>query len=173
MAVGSQDIDPIQIHALTDAETPREARPEDLRVPPHLEEMLNQGAKQCEGPEQVAQFANLLTQHAEVFSRGKGDVGKTELIRHSILVKPDTKAIRMPPCRLGPHKELEAERQMQALLEQRLIEPAGGAWSSPVILVKKKDGSWRLCGLPAIERRHYTRCVPPTQDRREPGCPGE
>jgi len=34
---------------------------------------------------------------------------------------------------------------VQDLLDQYLIEPAHGAWSSPVILVKKKDGSWRFC----------------------------
>ena len=87
----------------------------------------------------MAQFAGLLTQYADVFSKGAGDIGKTELVKQSIPVKPDTKPIRMPPHRLGPQKELEAERQVQALLEQGLIEPAGGAWSSPVILVQKKD----------------------------------
>ena len=38
--------------------------------------MLNQGAEQCEGPEQVTQFAKLLIQYADVVSRGEGDVGK-------------------------------------------------------------------------------------------------
>ena len=62
-------------------------------------------------------------------------------MKHSILVKPDTNPIRMPPHRFGLHKEMEAERQVKALLEQGLIEPAGGAVSSPLVLVKKKDGS--------------------------------
>ena len=56
-----------------------------------------------------------------------------------------TKAIRQPPHRLGPQKEIEAEKQVQALLKQGLIEPGSGAWSSPVVLVRKKDGSWRFC----------------------------
>ena len=36
---------------------------------------------------------------------------------------------------------------MEGLLQKRLIEPAGGAWSSSVVLVKKKDGTWRMFGI--------------------------
>jgi len=34
---------------------------------------------------------------------------------------------------------------VQDLLDRDLIEPAHSAWSSPVVLVKKKDHSWRFC----------------------------
>ena len=34
---------------------------------------------------------------------------------------------------------------MQELLSRGLIEPAYGAWSSPVGFVRLKDGSWRFC----------------------------
>ena len=34
---------------------------------------------------------------------------------------------------------------MAQLVEKGLVEPGGGAWSSPVVLVRKKDQSWRLC----------------------------
>ena len=37
------------------------------------------------------------------------------------------------------------QRQVEGLLERGLIEPANGAWSSPVVLVRKKDGAWRFC----------------------------
>ena len=33
---------------------------------------------------------------------------------------------------------------MQDLFEKGLIEPASGAWGSPVVLVRKKDNSWRF-----------------------------
>jgi len=35
-------------------------------------------------------------------------------------------------------------RQVKDLLDRDLIEPVHSAWSSPVVLVKKKDGSWRF-----------------------------
>ena len=60
-------------------------------------------------------------------------------------VEEGTRPIRQPPHRLGPEKEAEAEKQVKELLEKGLIEPAGGAWSSPVVLIRKKDGNWRFC----------------------------
>ena len=72
-------------------------------------------------------------------------MGRTTLIEHSIPVVEGTRPIRQPPHRLGPEKEAEAEKQVQDLLEKGLIEPASGAWGSPVVLVWKKDNSWRFC----------------------------
>ena len=42
-------------------------------------------------------------------------------------------------------KKAEANRQVQELLEKSLIEPANEAWSSPVVMVRKKNGEWRFC----------------------------
>ncbi len=46
---------------------------------------------------------------------------------------------------LGHEIEAEVDRQVEKLLQQGFIEPTNTAWSSPVVLVKKKDGSWRFC----------------------------
>lgn len=46
------------------------------------------------------------------------------------------------PHQLGPDKE--AERQVTQSLEQNLIELEDGAWSLPVVLVRKNDRSWRF-----------------------------
>ena len=72
-------------------------------------------------------------------------MGPTTLVEHEIPVEEGTRPIRQHPHRLGPEKEAEADRQVKDLLQKGLIEPAGGAWSSPVVLVRKKDNSWRFC----------------------------
>ena len=56
-----------------------------------------------------------------------------------------TTPIRQTARRLGPEKEAEVEKQVQKLLKKKLIEPADSAWSAPVVLVRKKDNSWRFC----------------------------
>ena len=66
-------------------------------------------------------------------------MGLTTLVEHSIPVVPGTRPIRQPSHRLGPEKEAEAEHQVQELLDKGMIEPASVAWSSPVVLVLKKD----------------------------------
>ena len=42
-------------------------------------------------------------------------------------------------------KREEIDRQVEELLQLGLIKPSTSEWTSPVVLVKKPDGSWRLC----------------------------
>ena len=114
-------------------------------VPGHLQQLFGAAVGNCKGPGESQKLARLLTEYSTVFSTGDGDVGRTTLVEHSIPVEAGTRPIRLPPHRLGPEKEAEAERQVKDLLQKGMIEPAGGAWSSPVVLVKKKDGKWRFC----------------------------
>ena len=115
------------------------------RVPEHLTGLYEAAKRGCEEPSQARKLARLLTEYSTVFSTGDGDVGRTTLVKHSIPVKEGTRPTQQPPYRLGPEKEAEAEKQEKELLEKGLIKMAGGAWSSPVVLVRKTDGNWHLC----------------------------
>ena len=114
-------------------------------VSTHVQPLFEQVRKNCKSRDEEHKLANLLLEYEDVFSRDDTDVGKTTLVEHEIPVEDGTQPIRQPPRRLGPEKDNEVQRQVDELRQKGLVEPANSAWSSPVVLVKKKDNSWRLC----------------------------
>ena len=85
---------------------------------------------------------DLLKDYQDVFS--KGTMGRTTLVEHSIdtgQYRPTRQALRRHP-RAHLH---EIDRQVDELQQNDFIEPAASPWASNVVLVKKKDDSYRLC----------------------------
>ena len=58
---------------------------------------------------------------------------------------PGSKIPNRPLYRYSPLEQAEIERQVQIMLQQKLIEPSTSPYGAPVLLVKKPDGSWRFC----------------------------
>ena len=53
--------------------------------------------------------------------------------------------ISFPPYRMAPTKLREIKAQIQELLDKGFIQPSSFLWGSPVLFVKKKYGSMRMC----------------------------
>ncbi|GJQ94297.1 putative reverse transcriptase domain-containing protein [Tanacetum coccineum] len=49
------------------------------------------------------------------------------------------------PYRLAPSEMKELSEQLKELLEKGFIRPSSSPWGAPVLFVKKKDGSFRMC----------------------------
>ncbi|GKD58315.1 putative reverse transcriptase domain-containing protein [Tanacetum coccineum] len=49
------------------------------------------------------------------------------------------------PYRLAPSKMKELSKQLQELSDKGFIRPSSSPWGAPVLFVKKKDGSFRMC----------------------------
>jgi hypothetical protein len=63
---------------------------------------------------------------------------------HRIPLKENSKPPNLRPYRV-PYKQKEVERLIQSILKDAIIRPSCNPYSSPPILERKKDGSWRLC----------------------------
>ena len=53
--------------------------------------------------------------------------------------------MRQPVRRVPPHRREEVRTLMEEMLERGVVEASTSPWASPVVLVKKKDGSTRFC----------------------------
>jgi hypothetical protein len=91
--------------------------------------------------EQAAQF---IRAHASVFSRSLSDMERNSQLPHRINTG-DYPPVRQT-LRRHPYAHLaEIERNVQELLEAKVIEPVALMWASNVLLVKKMDGWMRFC----------------------------
>lgn len=69
---------------------------------------------------------------------------------HTIPLVPGARPINVRPYRFSPAMKDEIESQVSKMLETRVIQHNTSSFSSLVLLVKKKDHSWRFC----IDYRH-------------------
>eukprot|EP00795_Rhopilema_esculentum_P010373 gene10373-19075_t len=68
----------------------------------------------------------------------------TSIIQHEIDTG-NSKPIKQAPYRVSQNQRDEIESHISKMLEQNIISVSSSPWSSPVVLVKKKDGTTRFC----------------------------
>ena len=116
---------------------------ETLTVPKHLADLF-QRSSHLLNPDERSQLARVLTDFAGVFATSSDDLGHTSLVTHQINTG-SSQPIRQPTRRLPLHKRAEADTLLKDMLKKGVIEPSSSPWTSPIVLVKKKDGSTRFC----------------------------
>ena len=86
----------------------------------------------------------LLDQYSDIFAKSSLDLGHTTIIQHKINTG-EALPIKQQPYRVSHHQKASIEKHISDMLDQGVIEVSSSPWSSPVVLVKKKDGSTRFC----------------------------
>ncbi|XP_058767801.1 uncharacterized protein LOC131641513 [Vicia villosa] len=90
------------------------------------------------------QIIKILQSFPSVFQTPRG-LPQPRQHDHRIPLLPNTAPINVKPYRY-PHSQKEAMTTIiHDMLHEGIIKPSNSPYSSPVLLVRKKDGSWRFC----------------------------
>nr|GFA21051.1 putative reverse transcriptase domain-containing protein [Tanacetum cinerariifolium] len=69
----------------------------------------------------------------------------TRQVEIQIDLVPDAAPVARAPYRLAPFEMKELVEQLKELSDKGFIRPNSSPWGAPVLFVKKKDGSFRMC----------------------------
>lgn len=87
----------------------------------------------------------VLHRYTALFDLSQPSIIRTNGVSHRIPTLPHHQPIQSYPYRRSP-KELEIiNEQVKEMLDNHIIRPSSSPWSSPVVIIKKKDGTPRFC----------------------------
>ncbi|GKA17351.1 putative reverse transcriptase domain-containing protein [Tanacetum coccineum] len=81
----------------------------------------------------------------EVFPEDLPGLPPVRQVEFQIDLIPGTTPVARAPYRLAPSEMQELSNQLQELSDRGFIRPSTSPWGAPVLFVKKKDGSFRMC----------------------------
>ena len=96
----------------------------------------------------------MITQYQDAFVRPNGLLGRTNLVKHQIHTGT-ARPIKQAPRRLPIAQKEAAEKEIEGMLANGIIEPSESPWSSPIVLVAKKDKNVRFC----VDFRKINECT--------------
>jgi hypothetical protein len=88
---------------------------------------------------------HVVRDYLDVFPEVLPGVPPEREVEFTIDLIPGSEPISKAPYRMAPLELKELKEQLQELLELGFIRPSVSPWGAPVLFVKKKDGSMRLC----------------------------
>ena len=88
---------------------------------------------------------HVVNEFQDVFPNDLLGVPPPREIDFCINLEPDTKPISIPPYRIAPAELKELKLQLKDLTDKGFIQPSISPYGAPVLFVKKKDGTLRMC----------------------------
>eukprot|EP00253_Pinus_taeda_P031900 PITA_31900 len=93
---------------------------------------------------QQTDIEKIVSEYDVLFQEPKGLPPKKEIV-HDIILQQDVPFPNIGMYRFSALENAKIKKQVQELLEKGFIRPSTSPCGSPIVLVRKKDGSWRMC----------------------------
>ncbi|GBM71939.1 Retrovirus-related Pol polyprotein from transposon 297 [Araneus ventricosus] len=91
------------------------------------------------------ELLHLLEEFGNIFDiNKKSRKSRCNAVKHKIETS-DNAPIKQRPYRTSATERRAIENEVQRMLKEDVIQPSDSPWSSPFVLVKKKNGEWRFC----------------------------
>ena len=94
--------------------------------------------------EQRQKMKDLLIKYRNVFSTNPKGPGLVTHVEH-VIDTGDTRPIKQRSYRTSQKEDQYLKQEVEEMIDNGIIRPSASPWSSPVVLVGKKDGSLRFC----------------------------
>ncbi|KAI3821421.1 hypothetical protein L1987_08989 [Smallanthus sonchifolius] len=95
--------------------------------------------------EKSIQDIPIIRDFPEVFPKDLSGLPPVRQVEFRIDLLPGANPVARAPYRLAPSEMQELASQLQELSDKGFIRPSHSPWGAPVLFVKKKDGSFRMC----------------------------
>ncbi|XP_075088549.1 uncharacterized protein LOC142170516 [Nicotiana tabacum] len=95
-------------------------------------------------PSRNGELQAILQQYSDLFEEPK-QLPPPRLHDHKIILKEGTSPINIRPYKYPNVQKNEIEKMVNEMLDSGIIRNSTSPYSSPIVMVKKKDGSWHLC----------------------------
>ena len=95
-------------------------------------------------PDQESEFKQLLREFTDLFAKDITQLGRTDLAMHKIYTE-DIPPISSRPYLVSITEQAFINKEVQRILDNKLIKDSTSPWASPVVLVMKKNEKKRFC----------------------------
>lgn len=89
-------------------------------------------------------IASILEDFSDIFTKPQG-LPPSRNHDHAIHLLPNTNPVQVRPYRYFHFKKKEMEKLVTKMFNDRIIKTSTNLFSSSVILIRKKDSTWRFC----------------------------
>ena len=107
------------------------------KAPEHLRPLVQNVSSRLSTAERE-QLAKVVNAYSDIFVGPDGKLGHTNVVEHEIDTG-DAKPIKLPLRRLPITQREVAEKEINKMLDQGIIQPSNSPWAAPIVLVRKRD----------------------------------